>query len=233
MTTIDWSSRFADLAEQSANCHVRNFYQAGVTHADTAIADVPMVALDFETTGLDPENNEIVSIGLVPFNQQRIFCRQAQEWQVKPVDSLRQQSVVIHGIRHTDVSEAPDLLHILNEVLPALSGHLIVVHYRYIERQFMARELLRRIGEGITFPVIDTMALEQRILQDQQVWTQRLLRQPLPSLRLGDCRKRYRLPFYHPHHALTDALATAELLQAQLAHHYTPDTPVGQLWSLD
>ncbi|NLW04889.1 MAG: 3'-5' exonuclease, partial [Pseudomonadaceae bacterium] len=47
---------------------------------------------------------------------------------------------------------------------------------------------------------------------------------------LAACRERYGLPNYHPHDALTDALATAELLQAQIAHHYSPDTPLKKVW---
>jgi DNA polymerase-3 subunit epsilon len=39
------------------------------------------------------------------------------------------------------------------------------------------------------------------------------------------------LPLYQAHHALTDALATAELLQAQIATHYPADVTVGELWS--
>ncbi len=34
----------------------------------------------------------------------------------------------------------------------------------------------------------------------------------------------------NPHHALTDALATAELLQAQIAYHFDPDTPISEVW---
>lgn len=229
---LSWHERYEQLALKANNCHLKHYYQAGMVAADTPVSHVPMVALDFETTGLNPEQDEIISIGLIPFDHQRIYCRQAREWLVKPGDSLSQQSVVIHGIRHSDVSEAPDLLHILNEVLPALSGRVIVVHYQQIERQFMARELLRRIGEQIEFPVIDTMALEHQLLRQHQSWQNRLLKRPLPSVRLGECRQRYRLPFYHPHHALTDAIATAELLQAQLSHHFSPDTPVSELWHL-
>ena len=228
-----WNERYAQLASAAKNCYLKSYYQAGMVAADTPVSQLPMVALDFETTGLDSEQDEIISIGLVPFDHQRIYCRQANEWLVKPGDSLSQQSVVIHGIRHSDVSEAPDLLHILNEVLPALSGRVIVVHYQRIERQFMARELLRRIGESIDFPVIDTMALEHQQLRQNQSWQDKLFKRPLPSVRLGECRLRYRLPFYHPHHALTDAIATAELLQAQLAHHFSPDTPVSELWHLE
>ncbi len=53
---------------------------------------------------------------------------------------------------------------------------------------------------------------------------------PWVSIRLADSRARYGLPRYSPHHAMTDALASAELLQAQVAHHYAPDVPVRALW---
>lgn len=41
---------------------------------------------------------------------------------------------------------------------------------------------------------------------------------------------RYHLPPYHAHHALTDALATAELLQAQVAHRFEAGMEIGRLW---
>jgi len=52
----------------------------------------------------------------------------------------------------------------------------------------------------------------------------------MPSIRLADSRRRYGLPRYRPHHAMTDALSSAELLQAQVAHHFAPDTPIRDLW---
>ena len=47
---------------------------------------------------------------------------------------------------------------------------------------------------------------------------------------MGDSRLRYHLPHYPGHNALIDAIATAELLQAQIQHHFSPDTPVSDLW---
>jgi len=38
------------------------------------------------------------------------------------------------------------------------------------------------------------------------------------------------LPLYEGHQAALDALATAELLQAQIQHHYSPSTAISQLW---
>jgi len=58
---------------------------------------------------------------------------------------------------------APDLRRILDQVLDALAGKVVVVHYKTIERQFMDAALQLRIGEGIEFPVVDTLALEYEI----------------------------------------------------------------------
>lgn len=229
-STVDWPAQFKRLQESSQNAHLKNFYQAGVVEPQTPIDDVTMVALDFETTGLNSERDEIVSIGLIPFDTQRIYCRQAKHWIVNPARSLTDNSVVIHQITHSDVDQAPDLKSILDAVLDALAGKIVVVHYRAIEREFLAKALLRRIKEGIQFPVIDTMAIEQSVLEQRRGLLGKLLHQPLGSVRLPDCRQRYNLPVYQLHHAMIDALATAELLQAQLAHHYPPAVTVGELW---
>jgi DNA polymerase-3 subunit epsilon len=50
------------------------------------------------------------------------------------------------------------------------------------------------------------------------------------SIRLGDSRRRYGLPAYQGHHALRDAIATAELFQAQVAWRFSRQTPLGRLW---
>lgn len=49
-------------------------------------------------------------------------------------------------------------------------------------------------------------------------------------IRLAATRRRHNRPRYRPHHAPTDALASAELLQAQIAHRIGPDGPLAELW---
>ena len=152
---------------------------------------------------------------------------------VRPRIELNPESVVIHAITHARIASAPDLGDILDELLPALAGQVIVVHCREIERTFIDLALKARIGEGIEFPVIDTMELEARLHRRPPpgLLARLFRRRPAPvSIRLADSRERYRLPRYRAHHALTDALATAELLQAQLSHRFTPDTPLRELW---
>lgn len=225
-----WPDYFERLHTRSRDFRLQRFYAAGTVGADTPIINTPLVAMDFETTGLDAERNDIVSIGIVPFSIHRIFCRESAHWVVNPGQNLNEGSVVIHGITHSEINTAPDLESILEALLTAIAGRIVVVHYRYIEREFLSQALFRRLGESIAFPVIDTMALEQHLLHRRQSLLDRLLKRPVGSLRLGDCRERYNLPHYQAHHALTDALATAELLQAQLAHHFTDDVSLGELW---
>ena len=227
----DWPQLFAQLAEEAADFRLRNFYEAGVVAADTPLKDVPFVALDLETTGLSANKDDIVSVGLVPFNLNRIRCRGAHHWIVNPRQPLAEQSVVIHGITHSDVSNAPDLMRIIEMLLESLAGAVVVVHYRRIEREFLNAALHTRLAEGIRFPTVDTMDLEARLHRTGRTSMVARLKGHKPaSIRLADSRTRYGLPYYQPHHALTDALATAELLQAQIANRYSPDTPISELW---
>ncbi|CAH0533550.1 3'-5' exonuclease DinG [Vibrio stylophorae] len=229
--TPDWPKRFNELAEQAKDPRLKAFYGAGQVSGDTPLNEVPFVALDFETTGLHPIDDEILTIGLVPFTPSRILCKDSAHWVVNPHRPLNEESVVIHGITDTEVKNAPDLNVILDQVLAALAGKVVVVHYKSIERQFLYQALLKRLGEGIEFPVVDTLdieaAVQQRLCAGFWNWLKRKRR---ASVRLGRARARYGLPVYQPHHALTDALATAELLQAQLAYHYESDAKLSDIW---
>lgn len=228
---VDWQAVYRQRMLDSQDERLKAFYAAGVVPPDTPLKSVPMVALDFETTGFDPQRDGIVSIGLVPFDLQRIYCKSARHWIVRPRTVLPQESVVVHGITHSDIQSAPDLMRILEYLLKALAGRVIVVHYRSIERPFLNAALEKRLHEGILFPVIDTMELEARVHRAKPLsFWQRLKGVEPPSIRLVDSRQRYHLPYYRQHHALTDAMGTAELLMAQISYRFSPDTPVSELW---
>lgn len=226
----DWATRLQVLAREARHPFLEQFYRSGVVASDTPIQHAPLLAMDVETTGLDAKAHNIVSIGLIPFTLQRIRCGEALYWVIKPPSELNEQSITFHRITHTDILHAPPMSAVWEELLKAMAGKVVVVHYRNIERGFLDQALRRHLGEGLQFPVIDTMQLEARMHRQKKSWLDRLLRRPQVSIRLADCRARYNLPTYSAHHALTDALATAELLQAQIANHYSPSTPLRALW---
>ncbi|MGL1833687.1 3'-5' exonuclease [Rhodocyclaceae bacterium SMB388] len=229
----DWPERLRDLATRARDPRLQAFYAAGCASGDMPVAHVPLLAFDIETTGLDPLRDGIVSIGLVPMSLASIRASASRHWIVRPRVPLGEKSVTIHGITDSQVADAPDLADIFGEILGVMAGHVMVVHCRSIERQFLDAALRLRIGEGIVFPVIDTMELEARLHRNNKPgFIARLFgHKPQVSIRLAASRDRYHLPRYRAHHALTDALASAELLQAQVAHRFSPDTPLRELWS--
>ncbi|MBM6550551.1 3'-5' exonuclease [Marinomonas ostreistagni] len=211
----NWQESFAELAQEVTSPALKRFYEAGVAGLDAPLKDAPLVALDIETTGLDPSSDDIISIGLVEFNLQTIPLRSARYWLAKPHGPLTAESVAIHEITHSEIQDAPRLSSFLDEVLDAIAGKIVVIHCAAIERPFLYEAAMKHYGEPLLFPMLDTMALEAGIIH--KPWWQRFGRQP--SLRLDSCRQRYNLPRYRAHQALIDALSCAELLQAQVAHH--------------
>lgn len=227
----DWPARLQALAAQAQDARLKAFYAAGCVAGDTPLRNVPLLAMDIETTGLNPVRDGIVSIGLVPMDLNTIRASAARHWIVRPRVPLSETSVTLHGITDTRIADAPDLSDIIEVMLQTMAGHVMVVHCRDIERQFLNAALRTRLGETLEFPVIDTMELEARLHRRRgPSLLGRLLGRKPVSIRLAASRARYRLPRYRPHHAVTDALATAELLQAQVAHRFAPDTPVSTLW---
>ncbi|WP_022963963.1 3'-5' exonuclease [Halopseudomonas pelagia] len=233
LASPDWQKIFSNLANTAQDQRLVRFYQAGAVAADTPLSEVELIAMDIETTGLDPHRDAIVSIGLAPFSLQRIRCAQASYHVVKPIAELTSKSVTLHRITHSEISDAPGLDQLLGTLLESLAGKVVVVHYRNIERGFLSEAVRYFIGEQLHFPVIDTMELEARLHRgaNQPGWFARLRGIKPTSIRLADSRLRYGLPHYQAHHALIDALATAELLQAQVLTHYQQDTPISRLWN--
>ena len=226
----DWERYLASRAGDARAPALAAYFAAGLPGADTPIGEVPLLALDIETTGLDPQRDAIVSIGLVPFDTRRIQLAGRRHWLVRPECDLSSRSVTLHHITHADIEDAPDFREILPALLDRMAGRITVVHYRAIERSFLDAAVERCLGESFAFPTIDTMEIEARRhrFSAWSRWRRWLGHSPV-SLRLHDSRARYNLPPYQAHHALVDALATAELFQAQIATHFRADTPLRRL----
>lgn len=230
-STPTWPDYMASRAQRVREPRLASFFAGGTLDPETPIGEAPLVAMDFETTGLDSSRHDIVSVGVMPFTLSRIRPADGRYWVLSPRRKLSGESVAFHHITHAEVADAPDFTAIIDELLAMLAGRLVVVHYRQLERTFLDAAIRERLGDGLLMPMIDTMSLEARI--HRQSWWARLRRwagRPMASIRLHESRQRYHLPAYTGHHALIDSLATAELLQAQILYHYDWETPVGALW---
>lgn len=170
---------------------------------DRTVDEAPLLALDLETTGLDPDHDHVVSLGWVPVVGREVVLADAAHVLVRPPGPIG-DSATIHGLTDAHVADAPPLADVLPRLLDALSGRVLVAHHAPMELGFLARAV-----PGHTTTYVDTLAVERGLLGNREL--------PPGSLRLGACRKRHGLPAYPPHSALSDALAAAELLLAQVA----------------
>lgn len=200
------------LAWRASPGPLRDYYDRDLPILSAPYDQADLLAIDIETTGLDPETDEILSIGYVPIADGRVRLAGAAYHLVHPLGRVPEKTAVIHGLLDGTLAEAPPLAEVLPRLLDALVGRVAVAHHARIERQFLSAACRRLYGRPLIAPFICTLALERRalVLEGRESGD--------GDLRLGSTRARYGLPRYHAHNALTDALAAAELFLAQAAH---------------
>jgi DNA polymerase III subunit epsilon len=202
--------RFDQAAAMAPAGPLRAFYAAPLPAFDTAAHALDMIAIDLETDGLDFASSAILEAGIVPARIGSIAASGSRRIRFRPAQALQASSVVVHRITDDALAHALPEEDALAHLLPALAGKVLVAHFAEIEAGFLNAACQRVYGAPFVAPFICTMQLENR-------WFPRT--RAADGLRLGKLRAGYRLPAYRAHDGLTDALACAELLMAQIAHH--------------
>lgn len=174
-------------------------------------AECELIAVDLETTGLNPRQDAILSIGLVPISRLAVQLDQAWYAVVQANGPLPPDSVVIHRITDQASAQGEPLERVLPPVLRRLRGRVVVAHGAETDIRFLDAACRRIYGSPFLTPAIDTQRLAERLLRRRHA----VLRQG--ELRLFNLRARYNLPRYAAHNALNDAIAAAELFLALAA----------------
>ncbi len=188
---------------------LREYYESTFPTPDTDWRQVNYLALDFETTGLDKEKDEILSIGYAPIRGRSLRLGEADHFLARPASAIPESSAVIHGILDDTASGAQPLEEVLPRLLKSLESKVLIAHHAAVEYEFLSNACKRIYGYPFIGPVVDTLALEVRIFRSYD--------KPIRSgdLRLDKARVRYNLPRYPAHNALIDAIAAGELFLAQ------------------
>lgn len=166
---------------------------------------VDYCAIDLETTGIDLGADEIVAIGISQIRDGRISAQENFYREVRPKESPSIQSIRVHGLRESDLSEALPIREVLPELLTRMSGRVLIAHAAWMERAFLRRHL-PAAGFRKFKSIIDTAALARAIGYATDGKGHE------PSLEY--LARRLHLPVYAPHNALGDALTTAVVFLA-------------------
>ncbi|MFJ5956659.1 exonuclease domain-containing protein [Paenarthrobacter sp. NPDC092416] len=162
--------------------------------------------MDLETTGLNSTRDRIISYGLVPVLEGRIRTAEAVYGVVNPGITITRESVMVHALRQCDVAEAPDIDECFDEILMRLEGRILVAHSAWIEVSFLA-EAAKRRKTKLNLSVVDTAVLAGKILTDSWLPSGHDIALEYASAVMG-------LPPHTPHHALGDAMTTAQVFLA-------------------
>jgi DNA polymerase-3 subunit epsilon len=199
------------------------FATAALPSDRTPWREASWCAIDLEMTGLDPRTDEIIAIGAVPIEDGRVVLGGGLYTLVRASKRSQHGAVLVHKLRLADVADAPPLPEALDRVLELLAGRVPVFHTALIESRFLKRQFARRRIQ--LPPAADTEALGRQWLRFRDGSAPDGLSLSRLAVALGQ-------PGEVPHHALADALTTAQVFisLATLLDSVAPQT-VGSLLS--
>ncbi|MBC6993453.1 3'-5' exonuclease [Neolewinella lacunae] len=176
------------------------------TQAPLPLAERSIVVLDAETTGLDPKQDHLLSLGALKISGNNILTNaQFEAYLPAPEGYADSSTVAIHGLvpnsaRYVYSNEE----QLLADFLAYLGDAIIVGHHIAFDLEMINRALLKQGTGKLLNSVVDTAKVAER-LQPVGYWT------PKDQFTLDKLARRYRIPLSDRHTALGDAYITAVL----------------------
>jgi len=113
-----------------------------------------IVALDIETTGLDPENDRICEISLLRIKEEEIVEKFTTL--INPEIKIPEEIYFISGIVNEDVKNSPFFKNVVEKINNFIKGKVVLCHNANFDISFLKKEFERC---GFKFPeikIIDT-----------------------------------------------------------------------------
>lgn len=180
--------------------------------AGATFNEIEFLSLDIETTGLDANKADMLSTGWVVIIDGHVDLSTAESYVVRPSGAVG-SSASVHGLTDTVVESGSDWATVLSRIVEVAAGRVLLVHHAGLDKVLLDRLCRELFAAPLLVPVVDTLALEKRRQQRRHHVDEKR------SLRLAELRSAYGLPRYNAHDSLVDAIATAELLIAMVAHN--------------
>jgi DNA polymerase-3 subunit epsilon/ATP-dependent DNA helicase DinG len=165
------------------------------------------VALDLETTGLDPERDTILEVGAVRFritlNGGSIQTQTLERWSslINPGRPIPIQIQQLTGITQEEVNQAPRFPQVTGQLRRFVGSYPVIAHSVRFDLEF-----LRSHDVPLSNPAVDTFELAGILMPHAARYS---------LAKLGEA---FGLPNLGSHRALDDAKATVDLFAALLEH---------------
>ena len=160
------------------------------------------VALDTETTGLNPKRDEILSIGAVIIKENRILVNRAFEAFLKPSGKISEESIKIHHIRPCDLESAKSARDVILSLLDFIGNRPIVGYYIGFDHAILSRYTKEIIGIKLPNRQIELSQMYYRRYRKHSAYE-------FVDLHFDTIMKELNLPPLGKHDALNDAIMSA------------------------
>jgi DNA polymerase-3 subunit epsilon/CBS domain-containing protein len=166
------------------------------------LAAIDAVALDIESTGLDPRKSRIVEVGAIRIKRGAPAAEDNFRRLVRPEVRIPVEAVHIHGIDDRAVADAPLFAEVWPDLSAYLDASILVGHTLGFDIAILGHEC-RRIGR--TFHA--SAAVDVRVLSE-------VIEPGLAGYSLEHLASWLSIPISNRHSALGDARAAAEIFCA-------------------
>lgn len=164
---------------------------------DAMLEELPIVFMDFETTGTDTRRCKITEIGAVKYFKRKEIGRFSQL--VNPGESLAAEVVALTGITDEMLADAPPAGAVLPQFHEFLRGCVCVAHNAEFDASILAYESVR-VGIRCNYHVLCTLKMSRALIKDIE-------RRNLDSLAAY-----FGLSFESRHRSIGDILVTAGVM---------------------
>jgi len=161
------------------------------------------VVVDVETTGLNLMTDTLISIGAVAVVNGKIALGDSFYVVMQQRESSRKENILVHGISGTVQREGVEPAEALLAFLEFIGKSPLVAFHVTFDETMIRRAMRQYLGLALKHPWLD-LAYVMPALYPPLAYSHRML---------DDWIGRFHIRIEVRHHALADALATAQLLQ--------------------
>jgi len=165
-------------------------------------SDGEFVCFDCETTGLNPLEDDIISIGAVIIKNNTILSSKKFVKFIKPKTKLQEEAIKVHHIRIMDLEDAEDIDDMIEDFLEFIGNRKLVGYFLEFDIAMINKYLKPKIGIKLPNKTYEVSA----IYHD---WKIEKIPQSNIDLRFDAIMKDLNIPVLGKHDAYNDAVMTA------------------------
>jgi DNA polymerase III epsilon subunit family exonuclease len=169
----------------------------------TPLHQVTFVVVDVETTGGSPTGASLTEVAAARYRGGELVG--TYQTLVRPDERIPPFITALTGISDAMVADAPRIGAMLPSFLEFVGGSVLVGHNLRFDLSFLDHALRSTGREPLANRTVDTLALARRLVRDV-----------VDNCKLGTLAATLGLPHQPSHRAMTDVLATGDLLHALL-----------------